>query len=91
LVQGVDVWARIVFSPHCTSTDKIVEIKADIAGNPAIQRSFGFVELSEVTPLPVFFKEFICDFLFWEAVFILQDMHLVLDRAVKSVFVLPVG
>ena len=56
--------ARIVFSPHCTSTDKNIEIKADIASNPVVEGTFGFIKLAVVTPLPVFLKEFIYDFLF---------------------------
>jgi len=64
LIQGVDVWARIVFGPHCASTGKIIEIKADIAGNPVIQGPLSLVILAVVTLLPVFLKEFINDLLF---------------------------
>jgi hypothetical protein len=91
LVQGIDVFARSVSGPGFISTDEMIEIKADIAGNPVAQSPFGLVELAVVTPLPISLKELICDFLFREAVFILQDLDLVLDGAVKSVFVLPVG
>jgi len=64
LIQGICLFTRIVLSPACISPDKMIEVKIDIPGDPVIEGALGFIEFAVVTPLPVFFEEFIYNFLF---------------------------